>query len=105
MRSTIVGILIVIVCNVVACTSSRTVSPQSLPVNGFDPFSHTMYRGSDPDFHHFVGQRGKSRTRFRVPATQATIDPAPFKFDSGRNAFVESVNDNSIQLLVLEGAR
>ncbi|MEM6798667.1 MAG: hypothetical protein AAF589_04065 [Planctomycetota bacterium] len=76
-----------------------------LPVYGTDPMMHTIYMGSDEEYHHFRYQNGKSGGFAVVAVADTQIKPEPFELDSGKEAFVESANPDEITLIVLQGAR
>lgn len=86
------------------CSNTRVVSSEALPVYGTDPLMHTIYLGSDAEFHHFALQHGKSASKALVRRADAQIRPEPFGLGEGRHAFVQAVSKGHIQVLVLQRA-
>ena len=72
-----------------------------LPVYGTDPLYHTVYVGSDTDFHHFRWSRGKRSGAYLVPREQISFFET-FEV-GGRSSFLVRTDDGTLQLLRLGG--
>jgi hypothetical protein len=83
------------------CSTTRVISSEELPVYGTSPLMHTMYLGTDDQFHHFAIQHGKTGSQILMRRDDARISPEPFSLDSGRHAFVRSASEKEIELIVL----
>jgi len=50
----------------VAAAGSIEITPDDLRIYGDTPLEHTIYLGSDSNFHYFAWTRGKASGRWRI---------------------------------------
>ena len=72
-----------------------------LPFYGTDPLNHTMYVGSDGDFHHFRWSHGKRSGTYLVDREQISFVETFAVGD--RSAFLVRDDDGILRLLRLGG--
>jgi hypothetical protein len=97
-----------VLCQVIAvlflvsgCASSRPklVDADAVPLYGVDPMYHTVYIGSDGQYHYFGWNRG-------LRSGQVKVDKAHLKlsreFARGTStAFVEKTRDGMVDVMIL----
>jgi hypothetical protein len=73
--------------------------PNMLPVYGNTPLNHTLYVGSNSEFHYFQASNGKSFEKYQIRIDDVKIVPQGFDFNSSRTAIVISVQENRVLLI------
>jgi len=89
LRTTARTALVTVCLLTTACYSDRVAQIHASEfVNyGEDPLSHTVYEGSDAQYHYFGWSHGKSGGRWKIPKSEM---PFEHEFPVGsRHAFVE----------------
>ena len=81
------------------CNSISTTSPSELPLMGYDPLYHTIYKGSDQDYHYFIVSTGLSSKEYRIPKNEASISPELNELNS-KGKFIKEIKGTEIQLLI-----
>ena len=86
-----------------ACTDRSPVKTTAadLPVYGTDPLNHTLYVGSDADFHHFRWSHGKRSGTYLVAREQISFAETFAVGD--RSAFLVRGDDGTLRLLRFGG--
>ncbi|MES2917425.1 MAG: hypothetical protein V4729_02285 [Pseudomonadota bacterium] len=83
-----------LVCALVAlvagCASSRPHQIHAAELNNFGstPLSHTVYLGSDQEFHYFAWSSGKSGGKWKVSRSELAFSPE-WPVAQGRTAFLK----------------